>query len=596
MKARCMILLLACLLPALACASGVRASLDRNQVQLGDTVTLNLTVDGGDNVAMPDLGPLARDFDVLGTSSSSSLNIVNGKRSASFTIGIALRPKRVGKLVVPSLTVDGSRTEPLMLDVTPPSPSVAANLGKHVFLEASVEPNHGYVGQQLLYTVRLYYDEDLSGSLDQPQLDGVDVRKLGDDIDYDTERGGHMYHVIERRYALIPHRAGTLTVPPLQFQGMADDPMNPFDPGNFFGSANPFGSLNPFGQGNPFGGSGSGGGAVSAAAPAVTLHVAPQPSSWGADAWLPARQLSLSLDGLPADGQVRVGQPLNLHMTVEASGLAADALPEPSLPTLDGAAVYPDRSVDSTDDSGKWLDGKRERAFAIVPQRAGTLVIPATTLKWFNVQSGRTEQARIPASTLTVLPAIGAGSSGTPTAGASASLSSASTPAAAASSTTLHASTPMVWWRWIALGSLALCALLILFAAWLWRHQRVAVPPPAPAAPVGSEAPSGKSLRDAFLASTRSDDVAAQARHLLAWARVEWPALQNLGELSAALASDAQRAAIAWLQRRQYAGVAARDGIDLHAAFAKGFAWRTANDGDDDAPLPPLYPFDLGPR
>lgn len=581
MTRRCLWALLILLaVPAWALASGVRATLDRSQVQLGETVTLNIAIDSGDRVAAPDLGPLAKDFDVLGQSSNSSISIVNGRRSAQFTIGIALRPKHAGQLTVPSLAVGNGHTEPLQLTVTPPDPNAAASSGKDVFVEAFATPDHGYVGQQLLLTVRLYFDVNLDrGSLDDPQLPGVEVRKLGKDVDYDAERGGRRYHVLERRYALIPRHAGTLTVPSLAFQGVASNPSDPMDPGDFFGQSGLFGGTT-----------------VTAASPAVTLHVTAPPADWGGGDWLPARQLTLALEGLPADGTLHVGQPLNLHMTVQAEGLPAESLPEPSLPALAGATVYPDRPVDSTTHDGRWLQGRRERAFAVVPQRAGTLTIPATTLTWFDVQSGQKQVARIPARTLTVLPgAGGAGPAATPPAGAASVSPAASAPLPPAAQPDTPAGTGHAHdrWRWIAAASLGLWLLSLLAWWWLRRRARRAAPAPtSPAAPAGD----ARALRQAFMDAARGGDASAQARSLLAWARSERPGLHHLGELSAALDSGAQRAAIDALQRRQYGNAQASPAEDLVAAFADGFAWRRPGGGEPGSPLPPLYPFDLGGR
>jgi hypothetical protein len=93
--------------------------------------------------------------------------------------------------------------------------------------------------------------------------------------------------------------------------------------------------------------------------------------------------------------------------------------------------------------------------------------------------------------------------------------------------------------------------------------------------------------------AARGKDRAAQARRLLAWARSERPGLQNLGQLSEALASESQRAAIDRLQRLQYAGAGADEATDLSAVFAQGFVWRHEEPSDQDSPLPPLYPFKL---
>ena len=553
------------LLPALASAARVQATLDRDTAQLGDTVTLNLRVSDthGGAVAPPDLDVLNRDFDILGSSQNSSLSVVNGTATSTLTFGVALRPKHVGTLQIPALSVAGSQTAPLQLLVTPPDPAAAAATHQDVFMEAQVEPAHGYVGQQFSYVLRLYYAQNITdGSLQVPQISGIEASQEGDDLHYDTARGGRQYRVLERRYALVPQRAGQFEIPAVGFQGQTVDPN---DPNSFFGV----------------------GRTVSASAPALSVSVQPAPASWGKRAWLPARQLSLTLDGWPAAGQpLRVGQPLNLSMQIEATGLAGDALPALSLPPLDGATVYPDKPVSGTRRSGQWLVGRRQQNFAVVPERAGTLSVPATSVSWWNVQTDRMEVAQIPARSLTVLPAVGAPAlPGAPAAAATAASSSTSPPAPAP--TARHA-TP---WRWLAIGSAALWLLSVL--AWLLLRRRgrsaAAVTPPD-AAPT-----SVRQCQLALVAAARGTDSAAQLRCLLAWARAERPAIRHLGELAAALGDERQRAAIASLQQRQYAGApVAADGAELAEAFRRGFVWRVAESGSDPGgDLPPLYPFKL---
>jgi len=549
-----MLLLLLPLLAQAAQAAQVQASLDRNQVQLGQTVTLNLRIEGGGMAAAPDLSALAPDFEVLGRSSNTSVSIANGRRNVQFTVGVALRPKHVGQLVIPSLAFAGARTQPLTLTVTAPDPTAAADSGKDVFLEATAQPSRLRVGQQTLFTVRLYFAGALSsGSLEDPQLAGVDARRLGDDLDYEVVRGGRDYHVIERRYALIPQHAGTIQLPPLGFRGELIDPS---DPDSFFAMGTP----------------------TTAASPPVTLDVQPVPPQWGSSAWLPARALSLTLDGLPADGKLRVGQPLDLAMTLQATGLPYEALPALSLPQLKDATVYPDKPVTGTRNDGQWLIGRRQQNFAVVPGHAGTLTIPAITLKWWNVQTGQAEEARIPAHTLTVLPAAGGGSAPTQAAPAAAT----SAPAAAPSPRRAPA------WRVIVLAAVALLLVCGALAAW-WAWRRRARPgrgEPAPAAR------SSRALRLAFLAAARGSDAAAQAHALLAWARAERPRLASLGTVAEALASATQREAIEQLQRRRFGADGQGPAPDLAAAFRPGFQWREPAAGEP-SPLPPLYPFKL---
>ena len=573
-----LLLLLCLLLPWTAMATSVQAMLDRNDVRLGETVTLNLRIDGAMNAGTPDLSALDRDFEVLGTSTSSTLNIVNGKQSAQLIVGIALRPKHTGDLQIPSLTVAGSPTNPLSLHVGQPDASASANTGKDVFVEVTESPNHAYVGQQLLYTVRLFFDVNLnSGSLADPRADGADLRKLGSDTNYQMVRNGRRYQAIERRYALIPQRAGTLTIPSVEFQGETVDPGNPNDPGGFFNPGGLFGNTTP----------------VTVDSPEVKIDVQAPPADWGKTTWLPARSLTLSLDGMPSDDKLTAGQPLNLRMGVQAQGLPGDALPELSLPTIDGATMYPDQSSTTTHDDGEWLTGRRERGFAIFPQHAGTLTIPEITLTWFDVQSGQKRVATIPSHTLTVLAA-----NGTPTATSSTtqpaiapSPATASSVAAPVPSAPAYAASASFPWRWIAIGSVALW--LISMAAFWWLYRRKRQPASTITTRHAEPVDSARALRQAFLEAAHSNDRPTQARRLLAWARAERSGLRNLGQVADALASEEQRAAIELLQREQYAGAAAEQRIDLAAIFANGFVWRREDTSETDSPLPPLYPFKL---
>lgn len=556
------------LLVAVACAAGgtVRAFLDRDHAQLGDTVTLNVQVDDAADVDAPDVSALARDFKVLGTSRSTSIRIDNGKRTQRTLWAVSLQPRHTGTLTVPPLQVAGQRTAALTLTVTAAPATAQGGPGDPVFIETSLDDLTPYVGQQVDLTVRLFYAPNLTdGNIEQPRADGAQIRALGRDTRYQTERGGRRYHVVEQHYALIPQHAGKLDIAPLVFRGRA---MGADDFSTFFG----------------------GGQAVQARSAELAMQVRTRPqAARGSGPWLPARQLVLSLDGLPANARVQVGEPLTLTLSEQATGLPFEALPEPDLPPLDGVQVYPDKPQDSTRNDGTWLHGTRSRKFAVIPQRAGTLTIPEITLHWWNVGDDRPETARIPAHVLTVTAAAGM-DAGTPPAPA-ASIAAGASPGREPTLVPTPApdgqtSTP---WRTVAMAVLALwLATVVAIGVWFWRRRR-RVDVPAPPAPRG--AASGRRLRNAFVHAVRAGDAPAQAAALLAWARSERPSVRTLGELDDALDAPAQHAAIAALQRTLYAADA--PGLDrdaLAAAFSDGLRWRGAATAPRDPPLPPLYP------
>ena len=127
-------------------AGTIRAFLDRNRVSLGETVQLTIQAKGRLSGDL-DTSPLEKDFHVLGTSSGSSINVVNGSMNSSKTWRITLAPKRKGTLAIPSLEVGGQHTKPQSLIVadspaprtgsapdtgslSPPTPTSASKSGR----------------------------------------------------------------------------------------------------------------------------------------------------------------------------------------------------------------------------------------------------------------------------------------------------------------------------------------------------------------------------------------------------------------------------------------------------------------------------------
>ena len=99
-----------------AFAAGLSARVDSGTVAQGDTFQLTLTTNGQAD-ASPDLTPLQKDFDVLGTSQSSSTQIINGKRSQSESWIVSLSPKSMGTLEIPAITAGSLSSSPVAIKV-----------------------------------------------------------------------------------------------------------------------------------------------------------------------------------------------------------------------------------------------------------------------------------------------------------------------------------------------------------------------------------------------------------------------------------------------------------------------------------------------
>ena len=202
--------------------AAVRATLDRDTVYAGDTLTLTIESDGQQSGLQPDLAPLEKNFDVLGTGTSTRVSIINGRRSDKTLWQVQLQPRRTGLLRIPPLSVGGQQTAAVELKVTEAPQQATTQAGQHVFVKAEINSSgkQTYVQQQIPYTVRLYYDGRLQeGELSAPQPENAVIEQLGKGKSYSTVRNGQQYNVIERHYVISPEKSGALHIPPTTFKG-----------------------------------------------------------------------------------------------------------------------------------------------------------------------------------------------------------------------------------------------------------------------------------------------------------------------------------------------------------------------------------------
>ncbi|HEY6925180.1 MAG TPA: BatD family protein, partial [Steroidobacteraceae bacterium] len=189
-----LVLSLAATLPAQA---GLRAWVDNPQVAPGETVRLTLAHDGQSN-SRPDLGPLKQDFDIVGSSTSSQVQIVNGKVSSTTQLELSLAPKHGGPLTIPAITWDADHSQPLTLNVASngggTNNSGAGTAPSRVFVETEVSQKAPYVQAAVHVTVRVYTAVPLShADLDFGDSDAALVRQVGSDGVSNVEKNGMSY-------------------------------------------------------------------------------------------------------------------------------------------------------------------------------------------------------------------------------------------------------------------------------------------------------------------------------------------------------------------------------------------------------------------
>ena len=533
-----------------------RAWLDRAQVSLGDTVTLNIQ---SDSAASPVLTPLGADFELSNQTRSRQVEWINGRMQTRTLHGVALSPRRSGTLVVPPLQVGQVFTEPLQLQVAAAAP--ARNDGSALaFIETEVDDSSPYVQQSVGVVVRLFYAAQLaSGSLVLDTPEGASLQVIGQDRTDVREVNGRRYNVAERRYLLIPERSGPLRVAGARFDGRTAGSF--FD--DFFG--------------------GRGDGRLRAAAADQTLQVQAQPID-APQPWLPLHDLRLRYTLAP--DRARAGE----AATLEIEGIAVGAtraqftdLPVPDVGS--DAQVFAEPAQYDETFSGGSPQLKITRRYSIVPRAAGTLEVPGIQMRWWDVKAGQARSSGVPALTLTV--AAGSGGAAQPTPPVQALDTDAALPGgegAAASPAAGTSTGQPLGWMALAAGLLVLWLLTLWWGWQRGRAHRVSSNGQVPAPP-GSPlqgTPRVADLRRALDAESFAD-VAAVLCAMAGVSRLEL-VLAKLGD-------ERQRLALQALQKARWAGDGDLPGVrrELKQAFHDGPHW-SAPVTSTQTGLPPLYP------
>ncbi len=523
----------------------VEARLDRNPIDLGDTVALTIQSTGA--ASAPDLTPLMQDFELLDQSSGRSFEMINGTSASRVTYQITLRPRREGNLVIPALQVGKQRTAPIALTVRP-APPVATRAGNaDVFLETEVDDATPYVQQSVGVVLRLFYGVPLvSGELDLDAPDGAVLQKVGDDVQGSREINGRRYNLIERRFLLVPERSGTVTLPAPRFNGR--------------GAGGWFDDLVGNGRREL---------RVAGAPRALTVRAqppgAPQP-------WLPLRDLRMRYVGAPT--AARVGEAATLVVEGIAEGATRAQLPEMPVPSVPGAQVFAEPIQYDETFTGGAPQVKWTQRYAVVPDRPGRLTVSGLGIPWWDVAASAAKMARLPDLPLQVAAGAAAPANAVPGAAPATLLGSAESGSALAGDGI---------WPWLA-AAFAVLWLITL----VWALQRRRAPAPVPAH--GGAGHAAVAPRHALPDLKRALDTGSLDEVGEVLCGMASPPAADLDELVRRLQPPAQRDAVEQLRRARWAdgdGSAARGA--LRAAFADGPRWR-GETIPPRAPLPPLYP------
>lgn len=546
-----LLLWLLLLLPGGAFAQ-LNAQLDHDRITDGETVQLTIVFQG-ETVAQPDTTPLLKDFDLLDSRTSSSITIINGSKDARTTWTLTLSPKRLGRIEVPALDFEGEQSPALELTVEK-SGGASGDSAGDIFIEMVIEPEEVYLQGQVLVRVQLFHVVDLGGgSISDPKAEQALIRRLGKDHTFSSYRNGRRYQVIERRYALFPQVSGMLELSAPVFNGQILERRKHRSGrfGNIF-------------QNSPFDDLFTSARRIRLRGKAASVTVLPPPAAALGRVWLPAESLELNEEWQPETEEIHVGDPVTRTLILRSRGLTGGQLPELVPESVDGFKLYPDKEEVETRDLEESVEGLRKQKITFIPSRAGTLVIPAVRLHWWDTAADRQMTEELPERVITVLPSVGALQPLPPAVVATEPVPAIPpTPevdkdveegglSLAGNQSGRFAGVEALPWPWIS-GLLA--ALWLITGIFLWREYRrrvrLSVPDTTPPIPERSDAAEE---RRRFRQACRDGDPGSAAVALLEWSSVHWPEDPpgGLDAVAARIEAPAAKEALGELNRRLY--------------------------------------------
>lgn len=447
-------------------AADLTARVNVQQVGLGETFQLVLSTDKllGET---PDLSPLQQDFEVLGTSQSSQIQILNGKASQSKRWVITLSPKQLGKATIPSITMGTSSSQALSIEVVKKTATATTHQGD-ITLTATVDKGTYYPFQEIPLTLHIETTTAFQqAELIAPNSADFELTQNGSDNSTQFSRGGQTVTVIERHYLLRPQKSGDLTLPAFvlrgYLQGEQRDPFAEFERrfgGGFFNS--------------PFAGMTTQGAAFTVTSKPLDISVENSPATATGTWFLPAKAVELQAEWQPKNPTFKVGEPVTRKIRLLALGARAEQLPTLDFPDVKGVKFYVDDDNTAMREMPDGTQALREVTLSVVATQGGEVTLPKITVNWLNTQTNQQETATLPAQTVRVQGTLPEEkTTATTLAPATKTVKTANTdePKIASSNNNMIPRVSALWW-WVT-GLLTIFALL--FGIFRWRGRRLSV-------------------------------------------------------------------------------------------------------------------------
>lgn len=520
--------------------SSLQSQVDKNPALAGEAITLTVTADARLAADALNYRQLEQHFRVMVPSVSQSTQVINGVSTQSTRWSFTLFPLASGTFTIPAFEINGLSSDPITLTVL--AQSASNEQVRELFVEATLQGSSEiYVQQMLYYDVVIYFSGDLQrGNLTEPQLEGAEIQRIGQDVEGSDLVNGVRYRTITRRYSITPQRSGSQTIAPPLFTGdIIERDTNRY---NYFARSK----------------------TVMQEAQPITIEVKPQPIDFNGS-WLVAGLVTLTEEWQPAQSELTVGEPVTRIITLSAVDVASSQLPELNQQLPAQVRFYQEQAQAKGAERNGRLVAQKIFTTAIIANEAGDLILPEVRLPWWNSQTQRQEVAVLPERAFKVMAASGTVSSLAPV--------PTFTPAPSINP-----------WQWNYTSSLLLIGWLLslLVFGYMKKPQRQRK--------IAAEATTRRPFADKLLKQAcASADAQQAATQILLWGQTQFSSsVRSLEQLAKLVEDPVLAAELTLLAQQLYSPRALSwQGTALYQAWRN---WRPAKTTANTAALAPLYP------
>ena len=369
-----------------ALAASLTATVDRNLVPVGESLTLNLAFEGATPPGPPSL-PAMTGLIPRGVSQSSAVTIVNGQASQTFTFSYTLAATQPGDVTIPAIQVQAGgqilSSQPLRVRIAPQSAAAAAAISNIAFIRLVVPKTEAYVGEGIPVEMHLYYRTVEGVQMPQLKAEGFSIGQSAEPMPTQTQVGGVPYNLVVFKTSVTPARSGELTLGPVECDLTLLIPVQRRDA--FF---DPFGMFSTHQRRR-----------TKLQSDTVTMRVSPLPTENMPPSFTGAvGAFNMAVSAAPTN--VAVGDPITVKVNISGRGrLDAFKLPEQSQ-WRDFNKYEATKKIDAADALG--LAGAVAFEQVITPQNHEVRVLPALEFSFFDPEQKQYRTLTGPAIPLVV--------------------------------------------------------------------------------------------------------------------------------------------------------------------------------------------------